>query len=147
MDVILLKDVKTLGVEGAVVHVKPGFARNYLLPQGLAAVSTPDRLKSAETAKRRRLEQDRKAREEADALKRRLESRPLTFTLNVGDDGAPFGSVSVHDLADALAREGHPVEKRLIQLEQPLKTLGAFEVAVRLRPDVVATLKVLVMKA
>ena len=147
MDVILLKDVEKLGVEGSVVHVKPGFARNHLLPQGLAAVATPDRLKSAEAAKRRRLEQDRKAREEAAVLKRRLESRPLTFTLNVGDDGAPFGSVSVHDVADALAREGHPVEKRLIQLEQPLKTLGAFEVAVRLHPDVVATLKVLVTKA
>lgn len=147
MDVMLLKDIEKLGAEGAVVHVKPGFARNYLLPQGLAAAATPDRLKAAEAAKRRRLEKDQQAREAAAALKRRLESRALTFTLNVGDDGAPFGSISVHDLAEVLAREGHPVEKHRIQLEQPLKTLGTFDVPVRLHPDVVATLKVLVTKA
>ena len=147
MDVILLKDVEKLGTEGALIHVKPGFARNYLLPQGLAAAATPDRLKAAEAAKRRRLEKDQQAREAAAALKRRLESRALTLTLNVGDDGAPFGSISVHDLAEALAREGHPVEKHRIQLEQPLKTLGTFDVPVRLHPSVTATVKVVVTKA
>ncbi len=147
MDVMLLKDVERLGMEGALIHVKPGFARNYLLPQGLAVAATPDRLKAAEAAKRRRLEKDQQAREAAAALKRRLESRALTFTLNVGDDGAPFGSISVHDLAEALAREGHPVEKHHIQLEQPLKTLGTFDVPVRLHPDVTAAVKVVVTNA
>ena len=147
MDVMLLKNVDRLGTEGALVRVKSGFARNYLFPQGLAVAATPDRLQAVEVAKRRRLEKDQQAREAAAALKQRLESRALTFKLNVGDDGAPFGSISVHDLAEALTRDGHPVEKRQIQLEQPLKRLGTFDVPVRLHPDVVATLHVLVTKA
>ena len=144
MDVILLKEVVTLGAAGSVVHVKPGFARNYLLPQGLAVAATPDRLKAVEATRRRTLENARKVQEEAEALKQRLESRPVTLTLNVGTDGQPFGSITVHDLADTLARAGVAVEKHLIQLEQPLKALGTFEVPVRLHSDVTATVKVVV---
>ena len=146
MDVILLKDVEKLGAEGSVIHVKPGFARNYLLPQGLAAAATSERLKTVEALKRRRLEREQKARAEADALKRRLESRSFTFTLTVGEDGAPFGSVSLHEIAAALAKEQLPVQKHHIQLEQPLKTLGTFEVPVRLHAEVTAMLKVLITK-
>jgi large subunit ribosomal protein L9 len=147
MDVILLKDVEKLGAEGAVVHVKPGFARNYLLPQGLAVAATPERMQAAETIRRRQDAKGQQVQEAAEALKRQLESRSLALTLNLGADGKPFGSVTVHDVAAALAREGLAVEKHLIALEQPLKALGCFDVPVRLHPSVTATVKVVVTKA
>jgi large subunit ribosomal protein L9 len=147
MDVILLKDVEPLGLEGAVVHVKPGFARNYLVPQGLAVEATPARLQAAEAAAKRRQAQAQQARADAETLKRRLESLAVKTTLNVGDDGQPFGSVTAHDLAEALARDGCPVEKHQIQLEAPLKSLGTAQVPVRLHADVTATLNVLITKA
>ena len=147
MDVILLKDVVTLGAEGSVVHVKPGFARNYLLPQGLAVAATPQRVQAAETARRRQAAGAQKVQEAAETLKQRLESRSVTLTLNLGADGKPFGSVTVHDLAEALAGEGLAVEKHLIALEEPIKALGLFDVPVRLHPNVVAMLKIVVTKA
>ena len=147
MDVLLLKDVEKIGAEGAVIKVKPGFARNYLLPRGLAVAATPDRVLQIEAAQRRRQEQVQQAQAEAGALKRKIESRTVTLTLNVGTDGQPFGSVSVHDVAEALARDGFAVGKHQIQLEQPIKTLGTIDVPVRLHADVTATVKVSVVKA
>jgi large subunit ribosomal protein L9 len=147
MDVILIKDVEKLGTEGAVIHVKTGFARNYLMPQGLAVEATPARMKAAEAALKRRQAQAQQAQADAEALKRKLESRTVKMTLNVGEDGQPFGSVTAHDLAEALARDGFPVEKHQIQLETPLKTLGAADVPVRLHAEVTAALKVLIAKA
>ena len=147
MDVILLKDVETLGAEGAVVRVKPGFARNYLLPGGLAVPANPQQLKALEAAKRQRLKQAERIQGEADALKRRLEGHSLTMQLALGENEQPFGSVTAHDVAEALARDGLQVEKGAIQLEQPIRTLGVFDVPVRLHPSVTATLKLWVVKA
>ena len=147
MDVILLKDVVPLGAEGAVVRVKPGFARNYLLPSGLAVEATPRQLQAVEASKRQRLKQAERVQQEAEALKRRLESHSLTMKLTLGEGDQPFGSITVHDVADALARDGIPVEKGAIRLEQPLKALGVFDVPVRLHPNVTATLKLWVVKA
>ena len=147
MDVILLKDVEKLGAEGAVVHVKPGFARNYLLPLGLAAPATPQQLKAIEACKRQREHKLQRVKQDADALKRMIESRSITLKLTLGDDEKPFGSVTVHDLVEALQREGIDVEKSAVHLEQPIKTLGIFDVPVKLHPDVTATAKVWVVKA
>ena len=147
MDVLLLKDVEKIGAEGTVIKVKPGFARNYLLPRGLAVAATPERVRQIEAAQRRRQEQVKQAQAEAGALKRKIESRAVTLTLNVGTDGQPFGSVSVHDVAEALARDGFAIDKHQIQLEQPIKTLGTIDVPVRLHADVTATVKVSVVKA
>ena len=147
MDVVLLKDIEKLGAEGAVVHVKPGFARNYLLPRGLAAPATPQQLKTIEASKRQREHQLQRLKQDADALKRKLESRSITLKLTLGDDDKPFGSVTVHDLVEALKREGMDVEKYAVHLEQPIKTLGIFDVPVKLHPDVTATAKVWVVKA
>ena len=147
MDVILLKDVELLGAEGAVVRVKPGFARNYLLPSGLAVEATPRQLQAVEASKRQRLKQAERVQQEAEALKRRLESHSLTMKLTLGEGDQPFGSITVHDVADALARDGIPLEKGAIRLEQPLKALGVFDVPVRLHPNVTATLKLWVVKA
>ena len=147
MDVVLLKDVEQLGTAGTVVQVKPGYARNYLVPSGLAAPATPQQLKALEATARQRDQQTQRLRGEAEALKRQLESRSLTMKLTLGEEDKPFGSVTAHDLAEALLREGIPVEKHTIHLEQPLKALGAYEIQVRIQSDVTAILKVQVVKA
>ena len=147
MDVVLLKAVERLGAEGAVVHVRPGFARNYLLPSGLAALATPQQLKAVEALKRQRAQRAERIRAQAEALKRALESRSVTLKLRLDDDGHPFGSVSVHDIVEALQQEGLTVEKPAIHLEEPIKALGIYPVPVRVHPEVTATLKVWVVKA
>ena len=147
MDVILLKDVERLGTEGTVVRVKPGFARNYLVPCGLAVLATAQQLKVVETVKRQRQAKSQRAQAEADALKQKLQGRSLTLTLTVGADDKPFGSVTAHDVAEALAKDGFAVDKHAVHLEEPIKTLGTFEVPVRLHPHVTAMLKLVVAKA
>ena len=146
-EVILLKDVEKLGPEGTVVHVKPGFARNYLIPSGLAALATPQQVKTIEAAKQQRLRIAQRAQDEAGVIKQRLEGRSLTLKLTLGEDEKPFGSVTAHDVADALAREGIAVEKSAIQLDHPLKALGIYDIPVRIHPNVTVTLKLWIVKA
>ena len=147
MDVILLKDVEKLGAAGTVVRVKPGFARNYLVPGGLAAPATPQQLNAVEATRRQRQKQSDRALAEATALKHKLEGKALKFTLALGDGDKPFGSVTAHDVAEALAREGMAVEKHAIQLAEPIKALGAHEVQIRVHATVTATVKLQVVKA
>lgn len=146
MDVILLKDVESLGATGVIVQVTPGYARNYLLPLGLAAPATPERLKMIEETKRQRSKKTARMRQEAEAVKRALEGRAVTLTLSVGEEDKPFGSITGHDIMEALVQGGIALEKHAVQLKQPIKTLGVFEVPVRLHPDVTATVKVSVVK-
>jgi large subunit ribosomal protein L9 len=147
MDIILMKDMEALGRAGAVVRVKPGYARNYLLPRGLAVAATPQHLRAVEDTRRQRAAQDQRAKTEAEAVKRKLEGQALTLKLSVGEDEKPFGSVTVHDIVEALKQQGLDVEKHAIRLEEPIKTLGVFGVPVRVHPDVTATLKLTVGKA
>ena len=147
MDVVLVKDVERLGAQGAVIHVKPGYARNYLLPMGLAVPATPQQLKALEAVTRQRLQKTQRVHAAAETFKRKLESRSLTLKLTLGADDKPFGSVTAHDLVEALAREGLEVEKHAIRLEEPIKTLGVYDIPVRVHPQVTATLKVWIVKA
>jgi large subunit ribosomal protein L9 len=146
MDVVLLKEVERLGAEGVVVSVKAGFARNYLIPSGLAVPASPQHLRAIEELARQRAQKAQRIKEEAQALKRKLESRSLTLKLSLGVDDKPFGSVTTHDLVEALRQEGFELDKHAVRLEQPIKALGIFEVPVRLHPEVTATLKVWVVK-
>ena len=147
MDVILLKNVDKLGAEGAVVKVRPGYARNFLMPSGMAVEATPQQLKAVEEVKRQQQRKTQRAEAEATAVKQQIETRSLTLTLTVGEGDKPFGSVTAHDLADALAKSGVTVEKHAIHLEEPIKTLGTHQVPVKVHPAVTATLKVSVVKA
>ena len=147
MDVILLKEVEKLGAEGAVVHVKPGYARNYLIPRGLAVSATAQQLKMVETIRQQRMRKLQRMKADAEAIKQKLESRSLTLKLSVGADDKPFGSVTTHDVVDALSHEGIVIEKHAVRLEEPIKTLGVHEIPVRILPEVTATLKVWVVKA
>jgi len=147
MDVLLTKDVDRLGKEGTVIHVKPGFARNYLLPQGLAVPAEPRAMKLLEERRRQAQRRVERIRREADQLKRRLETQSVTLKLNVGQDDKPFGSVTAHDLAEALKQENLAVDKSAIQLAEPIKALGIYDVPIRLHPEVTATVKLWIVKA
>ncbi|MBI2884961.1 MAG: 50S ribosomal protein L9 [Candidatus Omnitrophica bacterium] len=147
MDVILVKDVDRVGKAEAVVHVKPGYARNFLLPRGLAVPATEEQRRAVE-AKRRQAEQKAtRARTELESLKQRVQQHSLSVKLTTGEHGATFGSVTARDIVDALARDGITVEKQAVQLDEPFKALGIYDVPVRLAADVTATLKVWVVKA
>ena len=147
MDILLVKDVEKVGKEGAVVQVKPGFARNYLLPRGLAVPATAAQLKAVEARTQQTARKASQQRQQAEALKQKLQSLSLTMKLTLGEGEKPFGSVTVHDLVAALAPHGIAVEKHMLGLAEPIKALGIYEVPVRLHPDVTATLKVWVVKA
>jgi large subunit ribosomal protein L9 len=136
MEVILRQDVRSLGRAGEMVRVKPGYARNYLLPQGLAYEASEGNKKriAAETkARDTRLNTERNVAEQQAAA---LGALTLTLTGKAGEEGRLFGSITAQDIADALAKAGQPVDKRRIELEQPIKTTGFHSVAIRLHPDV-----------
>lgn len=147
MDVVLIKEIEKLGKAGAVVPVKAGFARNYLLPRGLAIAATEANLKTM-TERAQQLEQQQaRLRQQAEALKARVEQASLNLKLNIGEQDAAFGSITAHAIHEALAAQGLAVEKHAIRLEEPIKALGVFEIPVRVHPDITATLKVWVVKA
>ncbi len=142
IEVILREDVKTLGQAGEMVRVKPGYARNYLLPQGLAYEATEGNRKRIAAETRARASRNDAERSEAQRLATTLGAVKLNLSGKAGEEGKLFGSITTQDIADALAREGHTVDKRRIELEHPIKTLGEHAVKVRLHPDVHAELLV-----
>ena len=142
IEVILREDVKTLGRAGEMVRVKPGYARNYLLPQGLAFEATEGNKKRIAAESRARASRNEAERDEAQRIAGTLGSVKLNLTGKAGEEGKLFGSITSQDIADALAREGHTVDKRRIELEHPIKTVGEHAVSVRLHPEVHAELRV-----
>lgn len=145
MEVILREDVQSLGKAGALVRVKPGYARNFLLPRGLAYEATEGNKKriAAETKAR-----DTKASEErgkAQAAADRLGAVAVSIPAKAGEGDRLFGSVTGQDIADALERAGHPIDKRKIELPHPIKQLGEHLVPVRLHSEVQAVVRVTVV--
>ncbi len=147
MDVVLLRDVERVGAQGTIIQVKAGFARNYLFPRGLATPASARQLTVMAEATRQQEQKAQRHVKQAETLKRKLERHSLTLKLSLGEGDKPFGSVTSHEIADALQRDGFPVERHALQLEQPIKTLGIFDLPVRLHPQVTATVKVWVVKA
>lgn len=147
MEVILREDVKDLGRAGQIVKVKPGYGRNYLLPQGLAYAATAGNKKRVEAEARARGE--RLAAQKSTAAERAagLEALELTFQANVGEADKLFGSITAADIAAKLKEAGFTVDKRDIELAEPLKMIGVFKVPVRLHPEVRPEIKVWVVKA
>jgi len=146
MDVILRTDVDNLGKAGEVVKVKDGYGRNYLLPRGLAYQATESnrRRLDAEHAQKGR----KQAAEVADAraVAERLGAVSLTFTMKAGDGDKLFGSVTAADLAERLKAEGFALDKKQIELAEPLKALGVYKVPVRLHHEVKPEVRVWVVK-
>jgi large subunit ribosomal protein L9 len=145
IEVILREDIKTLGRAGEMVRVKPGYARNYLLPQGLAYEATEGNRKRIAAETRVRTARNQAERTEAERVAGTLSGVTITLSGKAGEEGKLFGSITSQDVADALARQGHTVDRRRIELEHPIKTTGTHTVSVRLHPEVHAELRVSVV--
>jgi large subunit ribosomal protein L9 len=145
IEVILREDIKTLGRAGEMVRVKPGYARNYLLPQGLAYEATEGNRKRIAAETRVRAAKDQAERTEAERVAGTLSGLTLTLKGKAGEEGKLFGSITSQDIAEALASEGYSFDRRRIELEHPIKTTGNHAVSLRLHPEVHAELRVSVV--
>ena len=147
MEVILRQAVEKLGQPGDVVKVSPGFARNYLLPRGIAYSATAGNLKRIAQEKARLQAAEDERRGGAQTIAARLEAVSLTFSARVGEEGKLFGSVTTSDIAEQLHAQGFDmIEKRQIDLHEPIKALGVYRVPVRLHADVKPEIKIWVIK-
>jgi len=146
MEVILRQAVDNLGHPGDVVTVSPGFARNYLLPRGFAYEATAGNKKRMEQERERLEAAESSRREAAEEIARKLEPVSLTFSARVGEEGKLFGSVTTADIAHQLEGQGFKIEKRQIDLHEPIKALGVYRVPIRVHADVRAEIKVWVIK-
>ena len=142
VQVILSEDVPNLGRTGDVVRVRPGFARNYLLPRKLAVEANPKSLRAFEHRKRIAIGKREVQKNEAAGLKLKLEALSIVIGAHAGEEGKLFGSVTNIDIERALREKGFVIERRKIHLAEPIKQLGEFTVPVRLQPEVEASLKV-----
>ncbi|HYL30106.1 MAG TPA: 50S ribosomal protein L9 [Gemmatimonadales bacterium] len=145
MEVILREDVKSLGKAGEMVRVRPGYARNFLLPKGLAYEASEGNKKRIAAETRARTTRIETERGEAQAFAARLAAATVTLTGKAGEEGKLFGSVTAQDIADGLAQQGIQVDRRRIELEHPIKLLGFHTVTVRLHPEVHAEVRVQVV--
>jgi len=146
MEIILRQAVENLGKPGDVVKVKAGYARNYLLPHGLAYEATPGNLKRIQQERERLEAAENDRRAAAQGLAEKIEQVSLTFSARVGEEGKLFGSVTATDIAQQLEGQGFHVEKRQIDLHEPIKALGVYRVPVRLHADVKPEVRVWVIK-
>ncbi len=142
MKVILREDVYNLGKGGELVEVKAGYGRNFLIPRGLAVVANPKNIREVEHQKAVSAAKAAKVRASAEAVAKRLADTPLSFKRKVGEQDKLYGSVTAMDLAEALASRGLVIDRRTIDLAEPIKTVGDFEVGVKLHAEVVGKLKV-----
>ena len=146
MKIILRRDYENLGSAGEVVNVKPGYARNFLIPKGIALIATPEN-ENRYTKEMQQLnwkkELDKKRSEK---LAKELENISCTITVQVGEEDKLFGSVTTQNIVEALESLGYTIDKRKILLDEPIKSLGIYSVPIKLYPDIEAKVKVWVVK-
>jgi len=142
MKVILKEDVKGLGRMGETVNVAPGYGRNFLLPKGLAMEATEKNQAAVERLKKQISFKLIKDKEDAEAAAQRLAGVTLNLTAKAGEEGKLFGSVTSMDIEEALKAQGIEVDKKKILIEEPIKKLGEYEVAIKLHSEVTAAIKV-----
>ena len=146
--IILTENIPGLGAEADVVKVRRGFARNFLLPQGKAYEVTPATLRKLDMLKAKRAEREARELNEAEEIARRIGKSRMVFTLETGERGKAFGSVTANDIAMRLKNEvGAEVERHRIVLEHPIKSTGEHEISIKLHADVTATMKFTVKSA
>ncbi len=147
MELILKEDVKNLGERGDLVDVKPGFARNYLIPKGLAIVATRASRKILEEEKHQREIKERKLKRDLQETAEELKNVSVTIVVQAGEEDQLYGSVSERDIAEAVSTEsGIGITPGQVELEKPIKVLGVYTVAIKLHADVEAQVKVWVVK-
>ena len=142
MDVILREDIVNVGSRGEVVNVAAGYARNFLLPKRMAVAATESNKKIVEQERQSHLRKEAKQKNEAEDLGKMLTGVAVTISQKAGENDQLFGSVTSKDVADALEQKGYTIDRRKIQLDEPLKTLGDFDVPIKLHRDVAAPIKV-----
>ena len=145
MEVILREDIEKLGHRGEVVKVASGYARNFLLPKKLAVAATASNKKIVEQERDAYLRREAKAKNEAEDLGRMLANVVVTITQRAGEEGHLFGSVTSKDIADGLERQNYTIDRRKIQLDEPIKNVGEYKVPVRLHREVTAEVTVNVL--
>jgi large subunit ribosomal protein L9 len=146
MEVILREDIVNLGTRGQVVKVAPGYARNFLIPKKLAVTATGSNKKIVEQERQGHLRKEAKLQGEAQDLAKLVNGVSVTIQQKSGENDQLFGSVTSKDVADALAAKGFTIDRRKIQLDEPIKSLGEFKVPVKLHREVTAEVTVVVAK-
>jgi large subunit ribosomal protein L9 len=146
MEVILREDIEKLGSRGEVVKVAPGYARNFLIPKRLAVAATESNKKIVEQERQAHLRKEAKQIGEAQDLAKIMSGVSVTITQKAGENDQLFGSVGSKDVADALVAKGYSIDRRKIQLDEPIKQLGEFKVPVRLHREVTTEVTVVVAK-
>lgn len=144
MEIILIKDVENLGLTGQVLTVAPGYARNFLLPTGAALLANEGNLKMLA---KKRAEYEARAKAEKDqaaALKDKIAQIKLVFTRKAGEKGKLYGAVTAMDIAEELSAQGYDIERRRLRLSEPIKSIGEFEVPVRLHSEITGSFRVVV---
>jgi large subunit ribosomal protein L9 len=145
MEIILRQDVDELGLEGDIVEVKKGYARNYLIPKGFALESSAQNIQAFKS-QRKKIEVERlKAKEDAEKLKQEIDGMEITFSHKAGEEGKLYGSVTSMDIASSLENKGIIIDRRKILLEKPIKDLGEFEVPIKVYPEITSLVKVFVV--
>lgn len=146
MEIILRQTIENLGKPGDIVKVKPGYARNYLLPRGLAYEATPGNRKRIAMEKARLEAAEQERVNAAQSIADKIANVQLTFSARVGDEEKLFGSVTSADIAHQLQAQGFDIEKKQIDLHEPIKTLGVYKIPIRLHAEVKPEIKVWVIK-
>ena len=146
MKIILLDDVNKVGRRGEVRDVSDGYARNFLIPKKLALHATAGNMKNLQSIKNQQQAKADRAKDDAEALRARIEALTFEDRRQASEEGKLFGSVTTQDMVEFLDRQGVKIERKRLHLEEPIKTLGETSVSIRLHPEVTATLKVSVVR-
>ncbi|MCK4462684.1 MAG: 50S ribosomal protein L9 [Candidatus Omnitrophica bacterium] len=146
MEVILLQDVEKLGREGEVVKIKDGYGRNYLIPRKLAILSSAQALKILEVKKKRRIREEEKSKSAAKSISEKISSLSCTISVESGLDDKIFGTVTPEMIRNALMQEELNIDKKHILIEEPVKKLGVYQVKIKVHPEVIASLRIWVVK-
>ncbi len=146
MKVILKEDVKNLGMMGEIVNVKDGYARNYLIPKGLAIEANPRNIKQLEHHKRMIELKVKKLKNAAQSIAEKLSQKPVIIKAKAGEEDKLFGSVTSLDIEKALKEMGFDIDKKRIQLSEPIKRLGEYNVKVKIHPEITADVNLHVVK-
>jgi len=146
MKIVLKENVEAVGRRGTLAEVSDGYARNYLIPQGLAVVATAENIRSVELERRAYLARESKRIEDAQEIAAAIAKFTFTVTMKANDDGHLFGSVSDRVVADALQVEKITIEPKMVRLDSPIRELGVYDVRIHLHPEVDASAKVWVVR-
>ena len=146
MKIILRQDYEKLGKVGETVEVKRGFGMNYLIPKKIAYPAKPNYVRMIQEEQRQKQVQVNKQKKQSELLAKKLESVSVTLAVSVGEGDKMFGSITNQDIADALAKQDYEIDRKKIELEEPIKALGIYSVPIKLHPEIEVKIKVWVVK-